>query len=505
MRRRLLITVLLFILLSVSAAAVEGVTVEPEWMIKQPGNNVDINIIETFDVAQLVAYEDTTRIDYSNFTVTGSTTDQVTVNLSWYNRTAAAGEYAANFTADTVDGNNVNFSLELVADRPYLVERDGDFHSYSTGNANALLWFTANQWSSHQFTVKQENDTTPPTSSDNWTATDWMQQSKTTIELTCSDTTTNCSALSYRVDSGAWTTVDSDSTTVSLSTDGNHSLKYNGTDSAGNVESTNMVYVASDATPPTSTDDWSYTSYQNLASTDITLTATDTVSKVDRISYRIDNGDWTTEDGARVTTTIRSNGNHTVEYKATDTAGNVEPANTVYVALNSVSSSDDQCPDQDGDLVCDADDRCPDVPGSVDHNGCLPEEKCGDGVDNDGDGFVDEFCLLVELRERPGVETITGSVAGFGAGIAALWTHPLDVVQWFNVVSATVVGGFLFLLVYKVLALLFPAAYPVVEFGFQVGVAVVAGIVAAALIYEVVPVLWRGVVAAVVAAYVYWS
>lgn len=50
----------------------------------------------------------------------------------------------------------------------------------------------------------------------------------------------NCSTTSYRIDEGAWTSFDSNI----YFTDGNYQLDYNSTDNAGNIETTNTVWVA---------------------------------------------------------------------------------------------------------------------------------------------------------------------------------------------------------------------------------------------------------------------
>jgi hypothetical protein len=93
-------------------------------------------------------------------------------------------------------------------------------------------------------------DTTPPTTSDNWTKTGWQNQDSAHIELTCTDATTSCNQISYRKNSGSWTTV-APNTTVDFTAEGNHTLEYNSTDTAGNTEAVQTEYVALD-TPPRS-------------------------------------------------------------------------------------------------------------------------------------------------------------------------------------------------------------------------------------------------------------
>lgn len=154
MRRTILLAALiiaLFVLLPTAAA--DGVTLKPTWTIKQPGNNAAIQINQTFAVDRLTAYTTATRIDRSNFSITSTTGDDITVNLSWYNKTAASGRYVANFSADTADGNNVNFSLELPASQDYTVYRDGSAIK-QVDSLSGVLWFNHSTWSSHSFSVK---------------------------------------------------------------------------------------------------------------------------------------------------------------------------------------------------------------------------------------------------------------------------------------------------------------------------------------------------------------
>ena len=94
-------------------------------------------------------------------------------------------------------------------------------------------------------------DTAPPTSADNWTATGFVSESSVLVELTASDSESSVANISYRVNGGNWSTVSGSSALVTVDTQGNNTLEYNATDSAGNVESTNTEYVALDSVGPT--------------------------------------------------------------------------------------------------------------------------------------------------------------------------------------------------------------------------------------------------------------
>jgi len=95
------------------------------------------------------------------------------------------------------------------------------------------------------------SDTTPPTSSDNWSAEGFVDKSNVVVELTATDSESSVSNISYRVNGGSYTTVSGSLASVSISTQGNNSLEYYATDSAGNQESVNTEYVALDSVAPT--------------------------------------------------------------------------------------------------------------------------------------------------------------------------------------------------------------------------------------------------------------
>ncbi len=177
-------------------------------------------------------------------------------------------------------------------------------------------------------------DTTPPSSSDNWTVTGYQSQDSALIEITASDTTTSVSELSYRVDGGPWNTVAGSSTTVTVSGDGNHTVEYNATDSAGNTESVQTEYVALDTAPPSTTDDYTSSGWQNTSIT-VGLSCTDSDSGCSTTNYRVNNGVWNTGKVFSVST----QGNNTIEYNSTDSAGNMESMNTDHVAVDTVAPS----------------------------------------------------------------------------------------------------------------------------------------------------------------------
>jgi hypothetical protein len=113
------------------------------------------------------------------------------------------------------------------------------------------------------------------------------------------------------------------------SSDGNRVLEYYSVDSVGNVEATKRVTVNIDKVSPT-------TSISVSGST-VTLSAFDSRSGVSSVQYRVDGGMWTTY--TRPFTVSTYSAARTVEYRATDLAGNVETAKSKTIGLSAQLSS----------------------------------------------------------------------------------------------------------------------------------------------------------------------
>jgi hypothetical protein len=121
------------------------------------------------------------------------------------------------------------------------------------------------------------DDCTPPETVDD--APDGWQNSDVDVTLTCSDTGSGCASTTYEVDGGATQTGN----TVSLTTEGTHTITYRSTDNDGNVEATNTVTVMIDKTPPvitTSGDDTVEATGPDGATVDYSSDASDALSGV---------------------------------------------------------------------------------------------------------------------------------------------------------------------------------------------------------------------------------
>ncbi|OGS48807.1 MAG: hypothetical protein A3K68_04305 [Euryarchaeota archaeon RBG_16_68_13] len=144
-----------------------------------------------------------------------------------------------------------------------------------------------------------------------------------TVTLTASDATSGVAVIRYRVDGGSWFTYTSP---VGVLSNGTHVFEYVSADVAGNVEATKQVVFAigSPSTGPTSI----MTESGALASTgwyltEVTLTFTviDPSGTGATVHVRVDGGAWQTY----ASPIVLGDGNHTVEYYATDSASHTEP------------------------------------------------------------------------------------------------------------------------------------------------------------------------------------
>jgi hypothetical protein len=143
--------------------------------------------------------------------------------------------------------------------------------------------------------------------------------SDVTIALTSEDNADGSGVdhVSYRIDGESWYTY---SVPVGLTAEGEHTFEFYAEDVAGNAEETQSVSIDIDTEAP-------ITAYVVTNST-VTLTASDPTSGVAVVMYRIDGGDWIVY---TVEFEVTGGGNHTVEFSATDAAGNVEDVQTIYV------------------------------------------------------------------------------------------------------------------------------------------------------------------------------
>ena len=139
----------------------------------------------------------------------------------------------------------------------------------------------------------------------------------------------------YRVDSQDWEIYNAIVPPV-ISGDGEHVVEYRSVDGAGNVEEAGSLAFKLDATPPVTAaalnpaEPGAGGSYRGPI--EVTLTAADATSGVDRIEYRVDGGPWT-EHNPLDRLRFDDIAEHEIGFRSTDLAGNVEEEKTLAFAI----------------------------------------------------------------------------------------------------------------------------------------------------------------------------
>ena len=153
-----------------------------------------------------------------------------------------------------------------------------------------------------------------------------------TLTASASDTTSGIAQVENRMDGGSW----SAGSNATVSTDGVHTLDFRATDRAG-LQSTTSTSVKVDRTAPTVTltptgtlgsNGW-YTSTASIA-----ISALDPLSGVAAIEYTLDGGSWTSGSSLAL-----NDGDHTIQTRATDKAGNVSLVTTRNVKVDTTTPS----------------------------------------------------------------------------------------------------------------------------------------------------------------------
>jgi len=161
-------------------------------------------------------------------------------------------------------------------------------------------------------------DTRAPQTSDDAPA-GW-HSGAVTLTLSPSDAASGVAGTTWSLDGGA----THSGTSVPVSGDGTHTVTYSSTDNAGNAEALRTATVHVDCVAPQAScaeaGRWFKT-----ASMTATIAASDAVSGVAKVEYRLGQGDW--KQGASVP--VSGAGAHAISYRVTDASGNVATGSCV--------------------------------------------------------------------------------------------------------------------------------------------------------------------------------
>ncbi|MDQ7909463.1 DUF1080 domain-containing protein [Phytohabitans sp. ZYX-F-186] len=182
-------------------------------------------------------------------------------------------------------------------------------------------------------------DTTPPTVTAQVTGErndDGDYVGAATVTLDATDSGSGVSKVEYAVDGGAYGTY---SGPVTVNAVGNHTVSYRATDVAGNTSAPQSVSFTvvdepdPDTTAPTVTASVTGNRDGNgayIGTATVTLSATDTESGVDTVEYSLDGAAYAEYTAPLSVTAV---GQHTVNYRATDVAGNTSAPQAVSFAV----------------------------------------------------------------------------------------------------------------------------------------------------------------------------
>jgi len=158
-----------------------------------------------------------------------------------------------------------------------------------------------------------------------------------TVSIEANDTLSGSAKHYYNLDANGWQTYTSP---FEVTSPGFHSLEYNSSDFAGNIESAREITFSIDLEPPTTIVNTAGTTGQEgwyISSVDVEINASDDISGLFGVEYSLDGGAWQ-DYTSRFT--IYTSGEHILIYKSTDVAGNSNEQQISLLVDNSLPISE---------------------------------------------------------------------------------------------------------------------------------------------------------------------
>lgn len=239
----------------------------------------------------------------------------------WYIRVTKTGDL---YTAEVSDGgvNWTSIGAGITFDRP--LRGLGLMAIGPQQEESVVVGFDS-------FTLDAESeDTTSPTTTLTWDPAEpdgeagWYTTAPS-FSLEASDAGgSGVATTEYAIGDGAWTAYTEP---VAVTVEGEATVAYRSTDTAGNVEEAGSATVQVDTVAPVTTA----TVDAGDGDARVTLTATDDTSGAARTEFRVDDGEWGAYADPIVVTGA---GDHTVAYRSVDVAGNAEEEQAATLTID---------------------------------------------------------------------------------------------------------------------------------------------------------------------------
>ena len=189
-------------------------------------------------------------------------------------------------------------------------------------------------------------DAGPPTTRVALTGTiggDGWYRTAVTVALVATDLGSGVAGIQVRTDGGPWTAY---SVPFTVSTDGFHSIGYQATDAAGNVEAASNASFLIDTQAPVVTHSITGTSGSSgwyVSSPSVSLGPDGPSGSLSSIAYQLDDGPW----GTYSAPFLVAEGRHVIRYQAHYALGNLGPIESVSIDVDSTAPTVERATLQD--------------------------------------------------------------------------------------------------------------------------------------------------------------